>query len=862
MGFDEVFVKFGFRKLFIAAFSFGGVLGIYLLYNHISRTPPVGVDAGERFLDNAGDSNAGTFDGKIGKIGDVGIVTVKKPKFQHRNKNKEVNREFGFEELLHEEKDRWEIEKPYLNIFQPTFNCYVTADKGDVEIESAAGKPTPKDATFTGNVIVHILPEKSGTIKESFLYLDDVAFLSEKTEFSTVGPVKFVSEDVQMLGAGLELIYNDQLQRLEFLKIIDLKRLHIKSQGSGVRNQGSVMSNPQSPNPEPRILTTDNNGVLVGPSDSQKTQSLTTTKPPQGQQDKGEYYRCVCRKNVVIDTPEQLVFAEEKLFINNIFWSKASTEKSNAVKEADSNDVKTQNPPPPAAFLPAAPSYDGSRRGEQKQEGEESKGTKPGEPNKPPQQVIDIVVTCDGGVIVTPMDSLETQENSDKLDVEAVTAGGGVLRDIDDSRQRTVFVARRIDYDAATGDAIVNGPSILKFYTGSVASLEPNEVSVPVKITAQKQTRFLPDSNQAVFEGDCLCVMPQGDPNEQRNYTLSAPILTVNLPKKDESGRSGGRPDIVAAGPVELNFYVDDFNGVGNKKNAMPAQLTARKQARFLASPNQIIFEDDCVCAMLRDDPNVQERYILTAPILTVNLPRDINDKSSTLSSGVKYLTATGGVVRLATVRMSGKKLLGGIELKCRRVDYDADRGLFLAIGPGVIKIDNSGVTEPVAGPGGLVRQTDGGFSLRRPCYVFVQNFDTLKYFTSLNRIIADARSQGTLRIDYIPIVKGQYGQQIVATANHIEADLVAAEGGQTELSTVTASGGITFEDEKNQFAGSHLFYDHVKSIMKVTGDAPSVRGGQPCYFNGVLVDGIEYDLKTGKIKAKVVGPGTLKINR
>jgi hypothetical protein len=42
---------------------------------------------------------------------------------------------------------------------------------------------------------------------------------------------------------------------------------------------------------------------------------------------------------------------------------------------------------------------------------------------------------------------------------------------------------------------------------------------------------------------------------------------------------------------------------------------------------------------------------------------------------------------------------------------------------------------------------------------------------------------------------------------------------------------------------------------MKVKGDR-----FQPCYFNGTLVDGIEYDLKTGKIKAKVVGPGTLKI--
>ena len=802
------------------------MLGIYLLYSYISKTPPLDVDAGGRILDSAGDSNAGKFDDEIGKIGDVGVRTVKRPKFLHRNKDKEVDREFGFEELVHEEKDRWEIEKPYLKIFQPTFTCYVTADKGEVEVESAAGKPTPKDATFTGNVVVHILPEESGTVKESMLYLDDVVFLSEKTQFSTAGPVKFVSEDVQMLGTGLEVIYNDQLQRLEYLRIIDLKNLHIKS------SQAASLSSP--------IIkadrTGDANSAATSPpkgqrADSKKAATLPASKGQQDQRNEGEYYRCVCSKNVVIDSAEQLIFAEEKLFINNIFWSRAL-------------DKKTQD------------------RGQKTKDANLSTSHEPQTTrDESPQQVVDVVVTCDGGIIVAPTDSFGTQENSDKGNVKPASVSDSVLRDIDDGRRRTIFIARRIDYDASTESAVADGSSILTFYTSNATGAESQTRAVPVKITAQKQTRFLPASNQVIFEGDCLCVMPQGDPNEQRDYTLSAPTLTVNLPK-DESGRTGGPPDIVADGPVELAFYVDDFNGVGNKKDVLPAQITARKQAKFLAVPNQVIFEDDCVCAMLREDPNGQERYVLTAPVLTVNLPKDANDKSSTVTSGIKYLTATGGVVRLATVKMSGKKLLGGIELKCRRVDYDAERELFLAIGPGVIKIDNSGVTEPVAGAGGLTRRTDGGFSLRRPCYVFVQKFDTLKYFASANRMVADAGSQRTLLINYIPIIKGKYGEQIVATANHIEADLVAAEGGQTELSTVTASGGVTYEDEKNQFAGSKLFYDHVQSIMKVTGDPPGVRGGQSCYFNGTLVDGIEYDLKTGKIKAKVVGPGTLKINK
>jgi hypothetical protein len=196
--------------------------------------------------------------------------------------------------------------------------------------------------------------------------------------------------------------------------------------------------------------------------------------------------------------------------------------------------------------------------------------------------------------------------------------------------------------------------------------------------------------------------------------------------------------------------------------------------------------------------------------------------------------------------------LVGGIELKCRKFDYDAEAEIFLATGPGIIKVDNSGIPEPSAGT--------RGFSLRRPCYAFLQNFDTLRYFSQSNLVTADARSQGPLRIDYVPIIKGKYGGPAktswqVATANHIEAELMEAADGQTELSTLTASAGVTYEDDNNQFAGNELFYDHGKSVMKVTGDRV-----QPCYFNGSLVDGIEYNLKTGKVKARVVGPSTLQL--
>ena len=805
----------GLRKLFIAVMSLAGVLAIYLIYSYVAETPQISVDGADDFVRSPADGNAGEFGDRVGKIGDVGVATVKKPKFIHRNKDKEVDREFGFETLLHEEKDRWEIEKPYLNIFQPNFTSYVTADKGTVDVETAVGRPTPKDATFAGNVVIHILPEDSNTIKESFLYLDDVEFLSEKTQFSTAGPVKFISEDAQMLGRGLELVYNDQLQRLEFLRIVDLESLRLKGvqavPGSAVGAKGRTSAS-----------TTAEAGT-----EPPTAGTRATTKNGEG-----DYYKCVFSKNVLIDTPQQVVFANEQVSINNIFWAKPS---SNGRRTTGDERRATSD-----EILPLAGG--------------------------------DIMVTCNGGVLVAPMNG------SISLTVLSPSKDSNLPQE--DNRQskignrkwfdgRTTFVTRRVDYDASTGEAVAGGPSELTFYASNTSAAEANEAPVPVKITAQKQTKFLPASNQVIFDGNCLCVMPQQDPNVQGDYTLFAPTLIVNL-LEEKAGKAAAISDVLATGPVELTFYVDDFAGTGAGKAALPARVTARKEARFLAASNQVVFEDDCLCVMSREDPNFRETYLLSAAKLIVDLPGDTNDGSTgppsraasrdppdvwRTGAGIEHLTASGGVVRLATVKTAGKKLLGGIELKCRQFDYDAQEQLFLAAGPGVVKVDNSHIPEPNA-------QTPG-FSLRRPCYAFLQNFDALKYFSKSNHLMADAGSQGTLRIDYIPLIKGKFGQHIVATANHVEADLIRAadtpEAG-TELATLAASGGITYEDDKNQFAGSRLFYDHGKSLINVKGDPPDVRGGQPCYLNGTLVDGIEYNLKTGKARARVAGPGTLQI--
>ena len=729
------------RKLYVWLISAGAVLAIYLLYNQISRTPPIEIDAGAKFADTVAESNTGEFDSKIGMVGDVGVGTIQKAKYTHLNAEKQVDREFGFEKLLHAEGDEWEIEKPYMNIFRHNLKCYMTADEGKVQVEDAVGRATPKDATLTGNVVIHILPEKNSNIKESFIYLDDVIFISEKSQFSTAGPVKFTSQDAQMLGRGMELVYNEELDHLEYLKIIDLETLRIRqsSKASLFSSKETDTESPASPSrtsgDKQTELPTKVRAVRELPlpdaaEERQKAKGIPAVGRGAIEKKKGEYYKCVFRGNVIIDCPEQLIFADE-VSINNILWSKGSDEKSESRDSGGADKTEAAS-----------------------EVAEESVASQRSEPNESPEQFVDIVVTCDNGIAVVPMDSPSMPEN-------AATEGKGP-KSFNDRRGRPTFVAQRIDYCVVTEDTVASGPSELTFYVNDVIGAEDKQTAVPVKVTAQEKAEFLPALNQVIFEGDVLCAMLREKADFQQNYTLSSPKLTVDLSK----------------------------------------------------------------------------------------------DKQSQVD--IEHLTASGEGVRLATVKTAESKLVSGIELKCVKFDYDTGEQLFLATGPaGIIKVDNSNIAKPEA-------RLDRKFSLQKQCYAIVRNFDTLKYYLETNQIIADAGGEGIF-IDYFPSIEGKYEQQVAVTASHIEAFLYETASGQTELSTLSATGGITYEEERDkkkkgkaiQFVGSEMFYDNSKSMMTAWGDE-----SQPCFLNGALAPGIEYDLKNDRIKTKITGPGMLQMGR
>ena len=697
------------RKLFVWLVSLAAVVVIYLAVTRLGNTLEIDIDVSDESAAGFSDSNIGQFGDEIGKIGNVGVGSIQKPRYVDLNKDKQIEREFGFEKLLRQRDQHWEIEEPFMNIYRNNFKCYITADTGTVQVETAGGKLSPKDATLTGNVVIHILPENDSDIEDSFIYLDDIVFISERSQFSTAGPVKFVSEDAQMLGKGLELVYNNVAERLEFLKIIHLESLWLRQ------------SSNASPFPSRKTE------AAAPATTASQTRTRQPDKPSQADdsQRQDQRYKAVFSGNVVIDSPEQVIFADE-VFINNILFSQATGEDGETKRTGGADKVKAA-----------------------RDTAEETIASDPCE-------FTDIIVACDNGIVIVPMDSARTLKDSSTV----ATEGEGPQK-LDDIRGRTTFTAPRIDYCALTERTSASGLSELTFYSDDIMQAESNS-PVPVKITARKETNFKPDLNMVTFEGDCLCTMTRQASNVRQQYRLSAPKFTVNL----VAGKSG-----------------TSFN-----------------------------------------------------------------------AASIEHISATGGTVRLASVKMAaegngrGEELLGGIELKCSRFDADNRRQLFTAAGPGVIKVDNSNISEP---------QADAGkFSLRRQCYAFVRNFDTLKYLSQANKIIADAESQAVL-IDYIPIVKARDGRHVRVAAGHIEADLVETTDGQTELAELTATDGIRYEEEDIEFQGSELFYDADSYVMTVQGSDV-----QPCLLNGAFVDKIEYDLKTDKINAELIAPGALQIRR
>jgi hypothetical protein len=718
------------RKFVVGLVALVAMIGVYLLYVQMDRTPPIVADLSEPpppvvDVNRDPQSTAGTIAG-------VGIGQVEETRFVHRNERNRIDRVFGFHQLLHKQGNQWEITNPYMELYLPTFQCTVTANRGRVQVETAFSRPMASDARFSGNVIIHIAAAEPNDALECFIHLDDVEFVAAKSLFSTIGVVRFLSRRARLTGTGMDLLYDEGHSRLELFRIFTLDSLRLRSRELGSMADLTPSHPPRpgatAPSPEPN--------TPVGPS-------VAGTGPATPPVDR---YQCLFHGNVVIDMPERVITARDDLAIDNILWSSSKNLDAVAQPAADSNDANAPVPSAPKPLNTAGSSYAAL--------------------SSIPPESYDTAVTCNGGLEVTLMGT--------KLKIER--------------REPKTEETVRNAADAASS---------------SVAHPASSGTSARQHATAQR---------------------------------INFNVVTT---------------DTTLAGPVEMMFPLDPngFPAARVSTKALPMTITARKDVRFLAAANQIIFEEDCKVVASRSEPNLTYEYILAAPRLVLDVASDPNQGKKG-SVDARRLVTDGGPASLRILRKSPDKLLGSTVLDAVQLQYSASPRQFMAIGPGEIRIRNDEMLDAKADP--------NQFSLGRPCIVRLTNFDTLRYFADTNRIIAENEAQ-QLRLDYVPLVDGKYTRYTRTVAGHVEATLKEITKGHLDLATLTATHGIDYEDETAglSFVGSTLSYDYSQSLVAVRGDSE-----QPCSLNGALVPQIDLNLKTGRIETGISGPSVFRVRR
>ncbi len=299
-----------------------------------------------------------------------------------------------------------------------------------------------------------------------------------------------------------------------------------------------------------------------------------------------------------------------------------------------------------------------------------------------------------------------------------------------------------------------------------------------------------------------------------------------------------------ATGPVKFIFYVSDPNYTDSDPGPVPVVITADDNAEFFEDQNRVVFNGNVVGLRQTQRPTYLQKSTFRGQKLIVDLARTEAD-----STDIRHVAVVGGKVQLESIRSVDDVSINHVRLSCKRIDYDAIEEVVTATGPGDIQINNENAPAPAKQKAGKK------ISLQRPCYALIEGFDKLRWFTTANRITADGKTK-SVNINYLPIVEGKRGQVVRAATTHMTANFTETGAGRSELATLRTSGGVTYREVgSNEFIGDTLFYDVKKSLMTVAGTDQV-----PCLLNGALVDRIEYDLETGKVKAELARkPGTLR---
>ncbi|MBU1260109.1 MAG: hypothetical protein KJ757_01480 [Planctomycetes bacterium] len=514
------------RKFKIWFTSFLVVLIVFLFYRIFGN---VGVIRISRPDYQIGDMNAIPGDANVGQIGQAKLEYVERARFETVDpKTRKLRRVVGFEKVLHKSGNEWDLYKPYMNVFQDNLRCNITADTGTVELENVeGGDPAPKTAILKGDVLVHVIPQGANR-SESFIYLKDVAFDSDRSMLWSDNDVNFVSADADLMGKGLEIVYNNATNKLEYLKIKRVDYLNIKRlEQPGGETKKTVPPAPQTSQVSKAEKPAEVHSVPAEPA---------IVKEPVQQTQNEDEYQCLFRDNVIIEYKSEVVLSEE-IAIKNLLWSQ--NDQQNGEPQLESQPQKDQQSQQPKTEpQPSSPKQSGQQAAIAA-ENLTMPEKKPQPPKAWRQIPVAATVKCDGPMIVKPLvTSLYDDFKPDKFRGFYQLSSKLFYK----LGQRNVLIGQKVDYDIASQTASAVGDVELVFYPEMETA--KGRGKVPFIISAKQGADFVVPDKVATFYGDVKGkFVKQTEYYDEENVFYGSKLI-ANLTEKQ------GSKDIMAAGGI------------------------------------------------------------------------------------------------------------------------------------------------------------------------------------------------------------------------------------------------------------------------------------------------------------------------
>jgi lipopolysaccharide export system protein LptA len=521
------------RKFKIWLNSFIAVLLIFLFYRIFGNIGIIKVSKTNYQMEQT-DMNGFASDSNAGRVGQAKIEYVQRARFETVDqKTRKLKRVVGFEKVLHKTGDEWELDKPYMNVFQDNLRCNITAQTGTVEIENVEGaNPTPKQATLKGNVIVHVIPQGKNDGSDSFIYLKEVTYDSDRSMLWSDNDVNYVSADADMMGKGLEIVFNSVTNKMEYLKIRKVDYLNIKKL---VKVPGSEVNSVAKTSPTAEKAEKSAPSKQAEPVTAAAKVSEPCGVPDKTIAKKEDNYQCQFKENVVIEYKDEVVLADEIAITNLLFAQKGE------------QPLESQ-PQPQSKSQPQSPQPKSQTPSSQKQTAQQTPViaedmTKAEEMKEPPaawrQKPVIAKVRCDGPMIVKPSSSKLFDDfkpakfkGYNQLGSELLTRLG----------QRNVLIGQQVGYDIAAQTANATGMVELVFY--SQMDTAKGRKKIPFIISAKKGAQFIVPKKEATFFGDVKGkFVKQTASYDEENYFYGSKLITQLVEKR-------GSKDIMGASDV------------------------------------------------------------------------------------------------------------------------------------------------------------------------------------------------------------------------------------------------------------------------------------------------------------------------